>query len=46
MAKYFMYREQHTFIIYDDPSKQAQDFYFLWMIRTKIPNHGNHEKLE
>jgi len=25
LAEYFMNREQHTLIIYDDPSKQAQD---------------------
>ncbi|KAL5555594.1 hypothetical protein UlMin_037830 [Ulmus minor] len=26
LAEYFMYREQHTLIIYDDPSKQAQAY--------------------
>ncbi|GFP97153.1 ATP synthase subunit alpha chloroplastic [Phtheirospermum japonicum] len=26
LAEYFMYRKQHTLIIYDDPSKQAQAY--------------------
>ncbi|THG19713.1 hypothetical protein TEA_028265 [Camellia sinensis var. sinensis] len=26
LAEYFMYRERHTLIIYDDPSKQAQAY--------------------
>jgi F-type H+-transporting ATPase subunit alpha len=26
LAEYFMYKKQHTSIIYDDISKQAQDY--------------------
>jgi F-type H+-transporting ATPase subunit alpha len=29
MAEYFMYRKQHTLIIYDDLSKQARAYRLL-----------------
>ncbi|MFQ6624084.1 hypothetical protein Gotur_003705 [Gossypium turneri] len=37
LAEYFMYREQHTFIIYDDLSKQAQAYRQMSLLLRKPP---------
>ncbi|KAL5579944.1 hypothetical protein UlMin_012386 [Ulmus minor] len=37
LAEYFMYREQHTLIIYDDPSKQAQAYRQMSLLLRRPP---------
>ncbi|RZC85224.1 hypothetical protein C5167_007228, partial [Papaver somniferum] len=37
LAEYFMYRERHTSIIYDDPSKQAQAYRQMYLILRRPP---------
>ncbi|CAB4284018.1 unnamed protein product [Prunus armeniaca] len=37
LAEYFMYREQHTSIIYDDPSKQAQAYRQMSLLLRRPP---------
>ncbi|KAL5554998.1 hypothetical protein UlMin_037234 [Ulmus minor] len=36
LAEYFMYREQHTLIIYDDPSKQAQAYRQMSLLLRRL----------
>ncbi|AES63405.1 putative H(+)-transporting two-sector ATPase [Medicago truncatula] len=37
LAEYFMYRERHTLIIYDDPSKQAQAYRQMSLLLRRPP---------
>ncbi|KAL2224948.1 UNVERIFIED_CONTAM: ATP synthase subunit alpha, chloroplastic [Sesamum indicum] len=37
LAEYFMYRKQHTLIIYDDPSKQAQAYRQMSLLLRRPP---------
>ncbi|KAI3950592.1 hypothetical protein MKW92_053695 [Papaver armeniacum] len=37
LAEYFMYRERHTSIIYDDPSKQAQAYRQMSLLLRRPP---------
>ncbi|KAL4201562.1 hypothetical protein AMTRI_Chr02g216780 [Amborella trichopoda] len=37
LAESFMYREQHTFFIHDDPSKQAQAYRQMSLLLTRPP---------
>uniref|UniRef100_A0A9I9E568 ATP synthase subunit alpha, mitochondrial n=1 Tax=Cucumis melo TaxID=3656 RepID=A0A9I9E568_CUCME len=37
LAEYFMYRKQHTSIIYDDPSKQAQAYRQMSLLLRRPP---------
>nr|YP_009549170.1 ATP synthase CF1 alpha subunit [Llavea cordifolia]AYW16319.1 ATP synthase CF1 alpha subunit [Llavea cordifolia] len=37
LAEYFMYRNQHTLIIYDDPSKQAQAYRQMSLLLRRPP---------
>ncbi|KAI9088267.1 hypothetical protein K1719_029988 [Acacia pycnantha] len=39
LAEYFMYRERHTLIIYDDPSKQAQAYRQMSLLLQRPPGH-------
>ncbi|KAM3270525.1 hypothetical protein P3S67_028727 [Capsicum chacoense] len=39
MAKYFMYRERHTLIIYDDLSKQTQAYRQMSFLLRRPPGH-------
>ncbi|KAI3872875.1 hypothetical protein MKX03_029917, partial [Papaver bracteatum] len=39
LAEYFMYRERHTSIIYDDPSKQAQAYRQMYLLLRRPPGH-------
>ncbi|CAN1201650.1 ATP synthase subunit alpha, chloroplastic, partial [Linum perenne] len=40
LAEYFMYRERHTLIIYDDLSKQAQAYRQMSLLLRRPPGHG------
>jgi F-type H+-transporting ATPase subunit alpha len=37
LAEYFMYKKQHTSIIYDDLSKQAQDYQQMSLLLRRPP---------
>lgn len=37
LAEYFIYRERHTSIIYDDPSKQAQAYRQMSLLLRRPP---------
>jgi F-type H+/Na+-transporting ATPase subunit alpha len=37
LAEYFMYREPHTLIIYDDLSKQAQAYHQMSLLLRRPP---------
>lgn len=37
LAEYFMYREQHTLIVYDDISKQAQAYHQVSLLLWRPP---------
>ncbi|KAF3642118.1 ATP synthase subunit alpha, chloroplastic [Capsicum annuum] len=39
LSEYFMYRERHTLIIYDDLSKQAQDYHQMSLLLRRLPGH-------
>ncbi|XP_057719485.1 uncharacterized protein LOC130933899 [Arachis stenosperma] len=39
LAEFFMYRECHTLIIYDDPSKQAQAYRQMSLLLRRPPGH-------
>ncbi|KAM3398285.1 hypothetical protein P3S68_001800 [Capsicum galapagoense] len=39
LAEYFMYRERHTLIIYDDLSKQAQAYRQMSLLLRRPPGH-------
>jgi F-type H+/Na+-transporting ATPase subunit alpha len=38
-AEYFMYRERHTLMIYDDLSKQAQAYHEMSLLLRRPPGH-------
>ncbi|RYQ84554.1 hypothetical protein Ahy_B10g103962 [Arachis hypogaea] len=42
LAEFFMYRERHTLIIYDDPSKQAQAYRQMSLLLRRPPEPLNH----
>jgi F-type H+/Na+-transporting ATPase subunit alpha len=39
LAEYFMYREWHTLMIYDDLSKQAQAYHQMSLLLRRPPGH-------
>ncbi|CAK9188157.1 unnamed protein product [Ilex paraguariensis] len=41
LAEYFMYRKEHTLIIYDDPSKQAQAYRQMSLLLRRPPGEGS-----
>lgn len=42
--EYFMYRERHTLIIYDDPSKHAQAFLQMSLLLRRPPGRKDYPK--